>query len=449
MDTPSLEWEFEDNVLRGTIDNRVKGRISARVWFAGRVQPMEIELAGNAAPDLQGRRLAFFTRLDTPAPAPLPANMKQKGAAGLVTASHKDKIADIPRDEIESRLIYGKPVPWHMGNVLYLEWFTPDEGRMLVTGDFRTEFRDDGPAWEFTEDDEAAALLARTTAPTSIADPDAATAARQEDAGTREIIIPTEAEIIDIREKRALFEDRYQFGLPNLHDTVLNEHVCARIEMPMQIAFMSGNERLTIAKYKGFHRSMIAHSLKHGPDPARRRPVPRHKAWKRPEYQCHHPLGLRADELHRTTCQRLASRGGLPPDLAATFEEQCERLLDDLFPPEGGRKDFTPVHPIMALLGAALQTGFEIPGIFYSYRQVPPPRRLAAEFVVDIDQKCLPPAEKLVDAIHACQREGFLDAVWLEAQEASANTLLAGLRDLIASLREWLNDGSWQGESFE
>jgi hypothetical protein len=126
-----MAWRIDENLLRGEIDNRTRGRVTGRLWFVGRAQPVELDLEGNAWRDLAGRRLMFIN----PEPKPgLDASFatRQHGAAGDITASRKVKVPDIPLDQIGEYYAARKPFPWHWGNSLYLEWFSTANGRVVI-----------------------------------------------------------------------------------------------------------------------------------------------------------------------------------------------------------------------------------------------------------------------------------------------------------------------------
>src|SRR3972149_1408630 len=129
--SPGMAWRIEKSVIRGEIDNRVRGRVTGRIWFAGQAVPVELELKGNCWRDLAGRRLEFTN----PEPKPgLPESFatRQKGVAGDITASRKVKVPDIPLDQIGEYYAAKKPFPWHWGNSLYLEWFSERNGRVVI-----------------------------------------------------------------------------------------------------------------------------------------------------------------------------------------------------------------------------------------------------------------------------------------------------------------------------
>ena len=54
-----MAFRIHDSVVRGEIDNRVKGVVRGRVWVEGRAEPVILELKGNAWPDLAGCLLTF------------------------------------------------------------------------------------------------------------------------------------------------------------------------------------------------------------------------------------------------------------------------------------------------------------------------------------------------------------------------------------------------------
>ena len=150
-----MAWRIEESVIRGEIDNRTRGRVAARIWFAGRAEPMELDLTGDCWRDLAGRRLEFTN----PEPKPGDAGgleMIQQGAVGDITASRKVKVPDIPLDQIGDYYAAKKPFPWHWGNALYLEWFSQSNGRVVIeSAGYHLKIIGE-PAWEMTAEEEAA-----------------------------------------------------------------------------------------------------------------------------------------------------------------------------------------------------------------------------------------------------------------------------------------------------
>lgn len=126
-----MAWRIDQHVVRGEIDNRMRGRTVGRVWFAGRAEPMELELRGDCWRDLAGRRLEFVN----PEPQPgLTANFaaRQAGEVGDITASRKVKVRGIPFEGLCGDEEGAREVPWHWGNALRLEWFSETNGRVVI-----------------------------------------------------------------------------------------------------------------------------------------------------------------------------------------------------------------------------------------------------------------------------------------------------------------------------
>jgi hypothetical protein len=164
-----MAWRIDEAVVRGELDNRVRGHVTGRIWFVGMEQPAVLELEGNCWRDLAGRRLEFTN------PHPKPANLEnlapqQQGAVGDITASRKVRVPDIPLDQLHLYYKTGREMPWHWGNSLYLEWFSLRNGRVVIeTAAF--ELRVVGePAWEMTESEEIAQQKANAAALTGFMD---------------------------------------------------------------------------------------------------------------------------------------------------------------------------------------------------------------------------------------------------------------------------------------
>ena len=150
-----MAWRIEEFVTRGEIDNRVRGRVTGRLWFAGRAAPIEFDLAGNAWRDLAGRRLEFTNPEHKPG---LPASFaaRQTGVTGDCTASRKVKVPDIPLEQIGEYMAARKPWPWHWGNSLYFEWFSAANGRVVIeSAGYRLTIAPDA-AWDMSPAEEEA-----------------------------------------------------------------------------------------------------------------------------------------------------------------------------------------------------------------------------------------------------------------------------------------------------
>lgn len=149
-----MAWRIDEAVIRGELDNRTRGRVTGRIWFSGREEPVELELTGNCWSDLAGRRLEFSN------PDPQPGDVeklaaRQKGSVGDITASRKVKVPDIPLDQVGEYYAAKKPFPWHWANALYLEWYSERNGRVVIeTASFDLKVVGDEPTWEMSEAEE-------------------------------------------------------------------------------------------------------------------------------------------------------------------------------------------------------------------------------------------------------------------------------------------------------
>jgi len=154
-----MAWRIEEQVVRGEIDNRTPGRVVGRIWLAGHDEVVELELTGNPWRDLAGHVLTFTN----PDPQPLdrsPISPVQEGMVGEMTASRKAKVPDCSMDELMEFYAAKQPFPWHWGNVLYLEWYSRTNGRVVIeAANYHLEL-DLEPAWILTEEEEAAQLAA-------------------------------------------------------------------------------------------------------------------------------------------------------------------------------------------------------------------------------------------------------------------------------------------------
>jgi hypothetical protein len=122
-----------DSVVRGEIDNRVKGVVRGTIWLQGMNEPLVLELKGNAAPDLAGCLLQI-SNLEKPLllGEGIRLNPDQRGSIGDLTASRKVRVYEVPFDEVEAMIERGETPPEKMANCLYLEWFSQANGRVVI-----------------------------------------------------------------------------------------------------------------------------------------------------------------------------------------------------------------------------------------------------------------------------------------------------------------------------
>ncbi len=144
-----MAWRIEGNVVRGEIDNTVKGRVTGRIWLSEREEPLQLNLKGNCLRDLAGCRIVFSNLAAKPGDSQSLAIM-QNGVCGDLTVSRKAKIPTIPIEAIKD---WDKPIPFRWGNVFYWEWFSQSNGRVVIEAvDYRYEIS--LPAWRMTKEEE-------------------------------------------------------------------------------------------------------------------------------------------------------------------------------------------------------------------------------------------------------------------------------------------------------
>jgi hypothetical protein len=149
-----MAWRVDEQVVRGELDNRVRGRVRGRIWFHGAAVPVELDLSGNPWRDLAGHRIEFVNPLPKPGGA-CGLDIHQFGSVGDMTASRKVKVPDCSPDELRQHLLQRTPFPWHWANSLYIEWFSEKNGRVVIeTAAFHLTI-DPEPAWTLTPEEES------------------------------------------------------------------------------------------------------------------------------------------------------------------------------------------------------------------------------------------------------------------------------------------------------
>jgi hypothetical protein len=150
-----MAFRIHDSVVRGEIDNRVKGIVRGRIWIEGRAEPVVLELKGNAWPDLAGCRLTFTNPQQRVPHAHLDSlHPLQHGSIGDLTASRKVRVFDMPLPDALDMIHRKEKPPEHMANCLYLEWFSEANGRVVIeSADY--ELTISAPEWRLTPEEDA------------------------------------------------------------------------------------------------------------------------------------------------------------------------------------------------------------------------------------------------------------------------------------------------------
>ncbi|MCY2990108.1 MAG: hypothetical protein NTY19_19875 [Planctomycetota bacterium] len=131
-----MAWRMAHLVVEGELDNTVKGCVTGWLRLAGRDELLRLELGGNCRPDLAGWRFRIV-RLE-----PIPAWAKpvdldgfateQIGEAGDILADQMLRHYDCPVDELLARIRAGEPPPTDLRPALYLEWYSDQNGRVVI-----------------------------------------------------------------------------------------------------------------------------------------------------------------------------------------------------------------------------------------------------------------------------------------------------------------------------
>ncbi|HLX95472.1 MAG TPA: hypothetical protein VKU37_07000 [Verrucomicrobiae bacterium] len=148
-----MAFQIHDSVVRGEIDNRIKGIVRGKIWVEGRGEPVMLDLKGNAWPDLAGCLLTFTNPLKRIPHQHLDSlHPVQHGTIGDLTASRKVRVFDVPMPEAYLMCKRGEKPPEHMANCLYLEWFSEANGRVVIESvDY--ELSISAPEWRMTPEE--------------------------------------------------------------------------------------------------------------------------------------------------------------------------------------------------------------------------------------------------------------------------------------------------------
>ncbi len=160
-----MALRIDTAIIRGVIDSTQRGQVTGRLWLLDRPDPIDLKLRGDPWRDVAGTLLTF----ENPVPQAQADAMLllplQEGVVGDITASRKVRIIDVPENEWLSALkeerLHEMPSEW--SNSLYIEWFTEEQGRIVVeTADFMISTS--SQEWQMDEAEEQAQLMANQQA---------------------------------------------------------------------------------------------------------------------------------------------------------------------------------------------------------------------------------------------------------------------------------------------
>ncbi len=408
-----MAWRIDEHVVRGEIDNRTRGRVVGKIWFAGRAEPVELDLAGNCWRDLAGRRLVFTN----PQPQPgLPDSLapRQDGVVGDITASRKVKVPDIPLDQLHLYYKTGREMPWHWGNALYLEWFSSANGRIVIeTASF--ELKVDGESvWEMSEAEEAGQRRANGEALTGFMDRLTAAAAA---AAGGELVDDTPAEW----DEEPLTEAEAE--AMQARSDLLSDRIAARLEREGDDADF---ERIMDEEMARLRRE------RGEPEPTEEE-LARSAEW--------------IDELNAAAEEVLANPD---PELEEQLRQRhplVERLRelalqlhhtakDERWVPEDAGRE----HPVRELIHATMCAGAKLAGALNG-GQWPPDLEISALTIVRL-KKAREYLDDAVRALESCQEEKLLTPAQMGPVLAELTDAIMDTDALIAELRARLERGT-------
>jgi hypothetical protein len=148
-----MAWRLDKAVVRGEIDNRTKGIVTGKIWLVGNDDPVELELEGNCWRDMAGCLLTFQNPNPEKEKEHTDLNLHQGGLVGDMTASRKVRVLEIPVEDAYMMCKRGEKPPEHMGNCIYLEWYSDFNGRVVIESvDYA--FKVFEPVWTMSEEEE-------------------------------------------------------------------------------------------------------------------------------------------------------------------------------------------------------------------------------------------------------------------------------------------------------
>ncbi|EIP98508.1 hypothetical protein OpiT1DRAFT_02965 [Opitutaceae bacterium TAV1] len=439
---PAMAWRIEEHVVRGEIDNRIRGKVTARLWFCGHEDtPMEIVLTGNAHPDLHGRFITF-TNPDPKPGLPAGLRMAQRGTAGDITASRKVKIPDVPLDRIVDYYKTGKKLPYHWGNVLYLEWYSETNGRIVIEAPYDLRLSPDAPAWELTPEEKAArdAELAAAEAEaladsvdgdgfaTLIRNPDFTEEEDTRDAGDRETRVdedddewrpPTEEEAEKMQADSDLLVDR----------------IMARMER-------EGDD----ADYEKILEEELERRRKERGEPD---PTPEELAEREQRIEEFNAATEEVmAEMEAEKWKKAADDGDVSPDdgdddthpLVRRALDFGMRVHHDIEERNWLPGDAHREHPVFLLSTGLMCVGPKLGGALDGEEDWPPPLLFTASIIVRL-KKAAGFIEDALLAAESCAEQNLVDPDWLADVVRETREIGAAINALIAELRAHLKRG--------
>ena len=140
-------------ILRGEISNEVRGLVTGLIWVVDQDDPIVLRLEGNCLRDLAGCTVQFVNPQPESEEMTEVLHPHQEGVVGDMTASRRTRIPTVDGEELQRLLQDKEPVPSVTANALYLEWFSSDNGRVVVET-CHCKISVSEPVWSMTAEEE-------------------------------------------------------------------------------------------------------------------------------------------------------------------------------------------------------------------------------------------------------------------------------------------------------
>lgn len=152
-----MAWRIADSVVEGEFDNTTKGCVTGWLRLVGRDELVRLELRGNCRPDLAGWRFRIV-RLEPVPTWAKPVHLEkfasqQIGEAGDILADQILRHFDCPVEEFLARIRASEPPPEELRQAVYLEWYSDQNGRVVIQDTRLGVERLGARSFELTEED--------------------------------------------------------------------------------------------------------------------------------------------------------------------------------------------------------------------------------------------------------------------------------------------------------
>ncbi len=155
-----MAWRLERLVKAGELDNTQIGWTVGWLELEGIDGRLRLKLAGNCHPDLAGWKL-LIRRFEPELPLAgddeertdyTGISLDQSGHVGDITADQMIKYHEMSHKELAERLMAGEKPPFVWRKCLYLEWYSNNNGRVVIQSTRLEVERLGERAFELTEE---------------------------------------------------------------------------------------------------------------------------------------------------------------------------------------------------------------------------------------------------------------------------------------------------------